>query len=87
MKRWDGGREGKTDERRWLENTKPFAPAYLHHDEDHERDEDIELRVFPGLGVADVVKLLGDALLGPGPVVQESHQRLLLGELQGKNSK
>lgn len=38
--------------------------------------------MFPGLGVADVVKLLGDALFGPRSVVQESHQRLFLGELQ-----
>lgn len=73
-----------------------FAPAtsrtahnglsYLHDDEDDQRDEDVELRVFPGLGVADVVKLLGDALFSPGPVVQQSHQRLLLGELQGTGS-
>lgn len=42
--------------------------------------------MLPGLGVSDVVKLLGDALFGPGPVVQESHQRLLLGELQGRGS-
>lgn len=60
--------------------------SYLHDDEDDQRDEDVELRVLPGLGVSDVVKLLGDALFGPGPVVQESHQRLLLGELQGRGS-
>lgn len=44
--------------------------SYLHDDEDDQGDEDVELRVFPGLRVTDVVKLLGDALFGPGPVVQ-----------------
>lgn len=44
--------------------------SYLHDDEDDQGDEDVELRVFPGLRVTDVVELLGDALFGPGPVVQ-----------------
>lgn len=55
--------------------------SYLHDDEEHQGDEDVDLRVLPGLQVAQVVKVLGDALLGPGPVVQQSHQRLLLGQL------
>lgn len=60
--------------------------SYLHDDEDDQRDEDVELRVFPGLGVTNVVKLLGDALFGPGSIIQKSHQRLLLGELQEAGS-
>lgn len=47
-----------------------WAKSYLHDDEDDQGDEDVELRVFPGLRVTDVVELLGDALFGPGPVVQ-----------------
>lgn len=43
---------------------------YLHHDEEDQCDEDVDLWVFPGLRVSDVVKLLSDALLGPRPVVQ-----------------
>lgn len=55
--------------------------AYLHDDEEDQGDEDVDLRVFPGRRVSDVVELLGDALFGPRPVVQQRHQRLLLGEL------
>lgn len=44
--------------------------TYLHDDEEDQGDEDVDLRVFPGLGVSDVVKLLGNALFGPRPVVQ-----------------
>lgn len=44
--------------------------SYLHDDEEDQGDEDVDLRVFPGLRVSDVVKLLSDALFGPRPVVQ-----------------
>jgi len=60
--------------------------SYLHDDEDDEGDEDVDLRVLPGLGVTDVVELLGDALLGPRPVVEQRHQRLLLGQLEATGS-
>lgn len=56
--------------------------SYLHDDEEDEGDEDVDLRVLPGLGVSDVVELLGDAVLGPRAVVQQRHQRLLLGQLE-----
>lgn len=56
--------------------------SYLHHDEDDQRDEDVGLWVFPGGGVTVVLELLSDALLRPGAVVQQRHQRLLLGQLQ-----
>lgn len=62
-----------------------FVP-YLHDDEEHQGDEDVDLRVFPGLRVADVVELLCDALFGPRPVVQQRHQRLLLSELNTTGS-
>ena len=47
---------------------------YLHHNEEDESDEDIDLGVFPGVGVADVVKLLGNTLARPRAVVQQCHQ-------------
>ena len=56
--------------------------AYLHDDEDDEGDEDVGLRVLPCGRVADVLKLLSDALLGPRPVIQQSDQGLLLGQLR-----
>lgn len=55
--------------------------AYLHDDEDDEGDEDIGLRVLPGSCMADVLKLLGNALLCPRPIIQQSDQGLLLGQL------
>lgn len=44
--------------------------SYLHDNEEDQGDEDVDLWVFPGLRVSDVVKLLSDALFGPRPVVQ-----------------
>lgn len=34
------------------------SKAYLHDDEEDECDEDVDLGVFPGVVVADVVELL-----------------------------
>ena len=48
--------------------------TYLHDDKEDKCDEDVDLRVFPSMGVTDVVKLLGHALTGPGAVVEQSHQ-------------
>lgn len=36
--------------------------------------------------MSDVVELLSDALLGPRPIVQQSHQSLFLGELEATGS-
>lgn len=47
-----------------------IAPPYLHDNEEDQGDEDVDLRVFPGLGMSNVVELLSDALFGPRPVVQ-----------------
>ena len=55
--------------------------AYLHDDEEDERDEDVDLRVFPGVVVADVVELFGHALTAPRAVVEQRHQRLVLRQL------
>ncbi len=60
--------------------------SYLHDDEDDQGDEDVDLRVLPGLRVSDVVELLSDALFGPRPVVQQCHQSLLLGQLKATGS-
>lgn len=46
--------------------------AYLHDDEEDERDEDVDLWVFPGMVVADVVKLLCHTLTAPRAVVEQS---------------
>lgn len=46
------------------------AFSYLHDNEEDEGDEHVDLRVLPGLGVPDVVELLGDAVFGPRAVVQ-----------------
>lgn len=46
------------------------AFSYLHDNEEDEGDEHVDLRVLPGLGVSNVVELLGDALFGPRAVVQ-----------------
>lgn len=63
---------------------------YLHDDEKDERDEDVDLRVLPGvMVVADVVKLLRHALAAPRAVVEQRHQRLVLRQLtdtQGRNT-
>lgn len=61
--------------------------AYLHEDEEDERDEDVDLGVFPGVVVADVVELLGHTLTAPCAVVEQRDQRLMLRQLtdtQGK---
>lgn len=60
---------------------KVHLTSYLHDDEEEERDEDIDLRVPPGVVVADVVKLLGDSLAAPGAVVKQSDQGLVLRQL------
>lgn len=56
-------------------------PTHLHDDEEDERDEDVDLRVLPGVVVADVVELLGHALPAPGAVVKQRDQRLVLRQL------
>lgn len=60
------------------------AKAYLHNDEEDECDEDVDLGVFPGMVVADVVKLLGHALAAPRTVVEQRDQRLMLCQLTGR---
>lgn len=61
---------------------------YLHDDEKDERDEDVDLRVLPGVVVvADVVKLLGHALAAPRAVVEQRHQRLVLCQLTDRQGK
>ena len=60
------------------------SKAYLHDDEEDERDEDIDLGVFPGVVVADVVELLGHTLTAPRTVVEQRHQRLVLRQLTGQ---
>lgn len=49
--------------------SKPKCP-YLHDDKEDQSDEHIDLRMFPGLSVPDVVELLSNALFGPSPIVQ-----------------
>lgn len=61
--------------------------AYLHDDEEEERDEDVDLRVFPGVVVADVFKLLGDSLAAPRAVVKQGDQGLVLRQLTGEREK
>lgn len=61
--------------------------AHLHDDEENERDEDVDLRVFPGVMVADVVELLSYALTAPRTVVKQSDQRLVLRQLTGRQHK
>lgn len=60
-------------------------PTHLHDGEEDERDEDVDLRVPPGVVVADVVELLGHALAAPGAVVEQRHQRLVLRQLSGRH--
>lgn len=55
--------------------------ANLHDDEEDESDEDVNVRVFPGLVVADVVELVGHALAAPRAVVEQRDQRLVLRQL------
>lgn len=52
--------------------------VYLHDDEKDERDEDVDLRMLPGLVVADVVKLLCNSLTAPRAIVKQRDQRLVL---------
>lgn len=59
--------------------------AYLHDDEEDECDEDVDLGVFPGVVVADVVKLLCHALTAPRAVVEQRDQRLMLRQLTGQH--
>ncbi len=61
--------------------------AYLHDDEEDERDKDVDLRVFPGVVVADVVELLCHALAAPRAVVEQRDQRLVLRQLTGRREK
>lgn len=60
-----------------------MSKTYLHDDEEDKRDEDIDLGVFPGVVMADVVKLLCHALTAPRTVVEQRHQRLVLCQLTG----
>lgn len=55
--------------------------AYLHDDEEEEGDEDVDLRVSPGVVVADEVELLGDSLAAPRAVVKQGDQGLVLRQL------
>lgn len=59
------------------------SSTYLHDDEEDERDEDVDLWVFPGMVVADVVKLLRHALAAPRAVVKQRDERLVLRQLAG----
>lgn len=59
--------------------------AYLHDDEEDECDEDVDLGMFPGVVVADVVELLGHALTAPRAVVEQRHQRLMLRQLTSRH--
>lgn len=63
------------------------SKAYLHDDEEDECDEDVDLRVFPGVVVADVVELLRHALAAPRAVVKQRDQRLVLRQLTGQHKK
>lgn len=60
--------------------------SYLHDDEEDERDEDVDLWVFPGMMVADVVKLLSYTLATPSSVVKQSNQRLVLRQLKNRKT-
>lgn len=62
---------------------------YLHDDEKDERDEDVDLRVLPGVMVvvADVVKLLRHTLAAPRAVVEQRHQRLVLRQLTDRRTR
>ena len=55
--------------------------SYLHDDEEDEGNKNVDMRMFPHFDGADVVKLISHTLLGPGPVIQQSHQGLVLGQL------
>lgn len=57
----------------WFQCIKAFHVAYLHNSEEDERDEDVDLGVFPGMVVADVVKLLRHTLTAPCPIVKQRH--------------
>lgn len=63
-----------------------FYKAHLHDDKENECDEDVDLRVLPGMVVADVVELLCDALTTPRTVVEQSDQRLMLRQLAGQTT-
>lgn len=60
--------------------------AYFHEDEEDEYDEDVDLWVFPGMVVADVVELLSYALAAPRSVVKQSDQRLVLRQLMDQGN-
>lgn len=55
--------------------------THLHEDEDDEGDEDVGAGMAPGLQDADVLELIAGLPLGPRLVVEQRHQRVLLGEL------
>lgn len=57
----------------WFQCIKAFHVAYLHNSEEDKRDEDVDLGVFPGMVVADVVKLLRHTLTAPCPIVKQRH--------------
>ena len=61
--------------------------TYFHDDEEDEGDEDVDLWVFPGVMVANVVELLRDALTAPRPVVEQSRQRLVLRQLSANTTR
>lgn len=63
------------------------SKAYLHDDEEDECDEDVDLGVFPGVVVADVVELLRHPLTTPRAVVEKCDQRLMLRQLPGRHKK
>lgn len=79
IQNWNEG-GGVTDDCNIL-TSRVITKAYLHDDEEEEGDEDVDLRVSPGLVVADEVKLLGDSLAAPRAVVKQSHQGLVLRQL------
>lgn len=55
--------------------------AYLHDDEEEECDEDVDLRVSPGVLLAGGLKLLGRSLPAPRAVVKQGDQGLVLRQL------
>lgn len=68
----------------FFRNARSEPRDYLHDDEEDECEEDVDLGVFPGVVMAVVVELLGDALAAPGAVVKQGDQRLVLRQLKGR---
>lgn len=85
IQNWNTGEKIRLIEKCTINKKKQDSKAYLHDDEEDKCDEDVDLRVFPGVVVADVVKLLGHALTAPRAVVKQRNQRLVLCQLTGRH--